>query len=111
MSTGAAMQKMRICAASEMSDGDMRRVEVRPPIAIFRVEGEFFATAATCTHMESCLTEGYLDDDVVECSLHGAKFSVRDGRALALPAMEPLQTFTVEVEGGDVYVEVPEDAA
>jgi nitrite reductase/ring-hydroxylating ferredoxin subunit len=105
------MQKMRICAASEMADGDMRRVEARPAIAIFRVEGEFFATAATCTHMESCLTEGYLDDDVVECALHGAKFNVRDGRALALPATTPLQTFPVHVEGGDIYVEVGEDAA
>ena len=100
------MQKVRICAASEMSDGDMRRLEVRPPIAIFRVEGEFFATAATCTHMESCLTEGYLDDDVVECALHGAKFNVRDGRALALPATTPLQTFPVHVEDGEVFVEV-----
>jgi 3-phenylpropionate/trans-cinnamate dioxygenase ferredoxin subunit len=103
------MQKKRICAASELSDGDMRRVETRPPIAIYRVEGEFFATAATCTHMESCLTEGYLDDDVVECALHGAKFSVRDGRALALPATEPLQTFAVEVSGGEIYVELPDE--
>jgi 3-phenylpropionate/trans-cinnamate dioxygenase ferredoxin subunit len=105
------MQKMRICRASEMSDGDMRRVEVRPPIAIYRVEGEFFSTAATCTHMESCLTEGYLDDDIVECALHGAKFSVRDGRVVARPAVEPLQTFAVVVEDGDVYVELPEEAA
>jgi nitrite reductase/ring-hydroxylating ferredoxin subunit len=102
------MQRKRVCAASEMSDGDMRRVEVCPPIVIYRVEGVFFATAATCTHMESCLTEGYLDDDTVECALHGAKFSVRDGRALTLPATQPLQTFAVEVEGGDVYVQVSE---
>lgn len=105
------MQKKRVCAVSEMSDGDMRRVEVRPPIAVYRVEGKFFATAATCTHMESCLAEGYLDDDVVECALHGAKFSVRDGRALSLPATESLQTFPVQVSGGDVWVEVPDDAA
>lgn len=104
------MKKMRICAVSEMTDGDMRRVNVRPPIAIYRVAGEFFATAATCTHLESCLTEGYLDDDVVECALHGAKFNVRDGRALALPATTPLQTFPLHVEGGDVYVEIQEDA-
>lgn len=101
------MQKKRVCAASEMSDGDMRRIETRPAIAIYRVEGEFFATAASCTHMESCLTEGYLDDDVVECVLHGAKFSVRDGQALSLPAAKSLQTFAVEVLDGDVYVAVP----
>lgn len=102
------MHKKRVCSASEMSDGDMLRVEACPPIAIYRVDGEFFATAATCTHMESCLTEGYLDDDIVECALHGAKFNVRDGQALTLPAMEALQTFAVEVEGDDVYVAVPE---
>jgi nitrite reductase/ring-hydroxylating ferredoxin subunit len=103
------MQKKRVCATSEMSDGDMRRLETRPAIAIYRVEGEFFATSATCTHMESCLTEGYLDDDVVECALHGAKFSVRDGRALALPGAKPLETFAVEVYGGDVYVALPDE--
>ena len=105
------MQKRRVCPAAEMSDGDMRRVEAQIPIAIYRVNGEFFATAATCTHMDSCLTEGYLDDDVVDCLLHGAQFSERDGRALSLPATEPLQTFSVEVSEGDVYVEVPDEAS
>lgn len=105
------MQKKRICATSEMNDGDMWRVECHPPIALFRVEGEFFATAATCTHMESCLTDGYLDEDVVECALHGAKFNVRDGRALALPATTPLQTFPIHVESGVVYVEIPDAAS
>jgi nitrite reductase/ring-hydroxylating ferredoxin subunit len=100
------MQRRRVCAVSEMDDGDMRRIEAQPPIAIYRVKGQFFATAATCTHMESCLTEGYLDDDIVECALHGARFSVRDGRALSLPATRPLRTFPVQVAGGDVWVEV-----
>lgn len=105
------MSLIRVCAMSDMSDGDMRRLEHRTPIAIYRVAGEFFATAATCTHMESCLTDGYLDNDIVECALHGAKFNVRTGRALALPATEPLRTFNVCLDADDVFVDLPDDSA
>lgn len=97
---------IKACSVADMADGDMLRVETRPPIAIYRVGDDFYATEATCTHMTSCLTEGYLDGDVVECSLHMAKFCVRTGKALSLPATVPLRTFPVTVTGGDVLVDV-----
>lgn len=99
----------RACEVEAMEPGDMLRLETRPPIAVYRVDDEFFATAATCTHMESCLTEGYLDDDEVECALHAATFNVRTGKALSLPATVSLRTFDVSVEEDGVYVEIPDD--
>ncbi len=102
-----ATNRQKACAASDLSDGDMLRLETRPPIAIYRVGDDFYATEATCTHMDSCLTEGYLDGDQVECSLHMARFCVRTGKALTLPATVALRTFKVEVEDDAVFVEVP----
>ncbi|WP_292023110.1 non-heme iron oxygenase ferredoxin subunit [Maritimibacter sp. UBA3975] len=98
------MKWKAFCAVDDLEDGDMRSFCHQPKIAIYRVGDEFLATGAICTHMESDLTEGYLDDDVVECALHAATFNVRDGRALSLPATEPLTTYPVRVEGGMVEV-------
>jgi 3-phenylpropionate/trans-cinnamate dioxygenase ferredoxin component len=76
-----------------------------PPIAIFNVDGEFFATEDTCTHAKSSLAaEGYIDGDVVECGYHLARFCVRDGRVLTPPASSPLQTYAVSVSDGRIYV-------
>lgn len=100
---------LSVCRVEDVEPGEMFRVESQPAIAIYRVEDEFFATAATCTHMESCLTEGYLDDDVVECALHAATFCVRNGKAMSLPATVSLRTFDVQVKDGEVLLELPED--
>ncbi len=101
------INRLRACSVADMNDGDMLRVETNPPAAVYRVGEEFYATEATCTHMESCLTEGYLDGDVVECALHGARFCVRTGRALSLPATIPLRVFKVSVSDDSVFLEIP----
>lgn len=75
-------------------------------IAIYNVDGELYATDDVCTHDEASLCEGTLDGDVIECPLHGARFNVRTGAVLALPAVVPVETFPVKVEGGEVKVRV-----
>lgn len=97
----------RVCAADDLGPGDAVAVPVNPPIAVFNVEGEFLATADTCTHAESSLADGYLEGDQVECSWHFARFCLRTGKALTPPATEPVETYQVKVEGGVVYVLVP----
>jgi len=75
-------------------------------IALFRTEdGQFFATADTCTHEQWSLGEdGDLEGEEIVCPLHMARFDLRTGRALCLPATAALQTFAVEIEGDKVYV-------
>ncbi|MCR1784992.1 non-heme iron oxygenase ferredoxin subunit [Nocardioides carbamazepini] len=85
----------------------MTAINTEPPVAVYNVDGEFFSTADTCTHMKSSLTEGYLDGDQVECALHMATFCVRDGRATALPATVPLRTFEVKIEDNTLKVRLP----
>ena len=97
---------LRACAAADLPPGEAIKVETTPPVAVFNVDGEFFATADTCSHDESSLSDGYIDDDIVECAYHFAKFCIRTGAVLSLPATRPLRSYAVKVEDGDVFVEV-----
>jgi nitrite reductase/ring-hydroxylating ferredoxin subunit len=97
---------LRACSVEDVAPGEAIALPVTPPLAVFNVDGEFYATDDTCTHEDSSLADGYIDSDVVECAFHFARFSIRDGRALALPATEPLQSYETHVADGMVYVKV-----
>ena len=96
----------RACAVDEISPGEAIAMQLSPPIAVFNVDGEFYAVDDTCTHAESSLADGYIDGDIVECAFHFAKFSIKEGTALTAPAFEPLKTYETFVADGEVYVNV-----
>lgn len=98
--------RLRVCATDELGPGEVRPVAVDPPVAVYNVGGEFYAIDDTCTHAEYTLSEGYVDDDQVECALHGARFCITDGKALCLPATVHLGTHPVVVEDGVIYVDL-----
>jgi 3-phenylpropionate/trans-cinnamate dioxygenase ferredoxin subunit len=75
-------------------------------IAVFNVDGEFYAIDDVCTHDGGPLAEGELDGCEIECPRHGARFDVRTGKALCLPATEPVATHRVTVKDGGLYVEI-----
>jgi nitrite reductase/ring-hydroxylating ferredoxin subunit len=84
-------------------------IPVKPPVVVFHLEDGFFATDDTCTHAESSLGEGYLEDGTVECEFHFAKFDIRTGAPLTPPAVTPLATYPVVVHHGTVYVDLRGD--
>lgn len=100
------MTWLRACSVEDLEDGDAVQVEVEPPIAVFNVEGAYYALNDTCTHDKSSLADGYIDGDQVECAWHFAKFSIKTGEVLSPPATVPLCTYQVRVEGDDVMVHV-----
>ena len=73
-------------------------------IAVFNVEGQFYAIDDVCTHDGGPLAEGDLIGNEIRCPRHGARFDVRTGKALCFPAIEPVATHPVEVRGEGVYV-------
>lgn len=75
------------------------------PILVCKVDGEVHAVQDTCTHDTWSLADGFLEGDVVECSLHFAKFCVRTGKVKALPACEALKVFPAKIEDGYVLVD------
>jgi len=96
----------KVCRADEIADGSARQIKGDNPIAVFHVGNEFFATDDTCTHAKFSLADGYIEGEEVVCALHEARFCLRTGRALSFPAVVPLRTYPVRVEGGEVFVEV-----
>ena len=107
------MSWIRACQASAVADGEAVVVERSPlpPIAVFNLDGDFYATDDTCTHDKYSLADGYVDDGVVECALHMAKFNIRTGKVLSPPATEDVATYDVKVEDGIVYVDTGTDAS
>lgn len=101
------------CQVDDLADGDSMTVETGgEPIALYRVGNAFYATSDTCTHEKWSLgEEGDLDGFEITCTLHNARFDVRDGKALCFPATVNLTRYSVVVEDGKVYVAPAEVAA
>jgi nitrite reductase/ring-hydroxylating ferredoxin subunit len=98
--------KVRVCKAAELEPGMAVRVHADgTPIAVFNIEGSYYAIADTCTHEEASLSEGYVDEDIVECPKHGAMFHIPTGEVRSLPATKSERTFPTVVEDGDLFVE------
>lgn len=97
---------IRACAVGELEPGDAVVVDADPPVAVFNVDSEYLATADTCTHEDSSLADGYVEGDEVECSWHMAKFCLRTGKALTLPATIDLKTYETKIEDDEVFVAV-----
>ncbi len=103
------MNLIKVCQLDEIPAGEMLPIEVDelPPVALYNVDGELFATSNICTHNIAILTDGYLEGDTVECPLHGGCFNVRTGEPTHFPCEEPLETFEVEVSDGAVFIKAP----
>lgn len=98
---------VKVAKTSEIESGQARLNNVRGKhIALFNVEGEFFALDNACTHDEGPLAEGEISGHDVICPLHGAKFDIRTGEVLGPPAYESVARYVVRVAGTDIEVEV-----
>ncbi|MEA3509245.1 MAG: non-heme iron oxygenase ferredoxin subunit [candidate division NC10 bacterium] len=76
-------------------------------IALFNVNGTFYAIGDVCTHSEGPLSEGDLDGEVVTCPWHAAEFDVKTGAVLSPPASDPVPSYRVKVEGSAIHIETP----
>lgn len=91
----------------ELPPGQCKKVIINDQkVALFNVDGTVYATDDTCSHAEASLTEGAFEGHVVECPKHGAKFDVKTGEALTMPAWAPISTYEVKVEDGEIKVSV-----
>jgi nitrite reductase/ring-hydroxylating ferredoxin subunit len=106
---GAPETKSEVrCPVAEVPEGCAKKIALpgRAPIAVYQIEGVFYATDDTCTHGEASLCDGWLDGPIVECPFHAGTFDVRTGDALAYPAQIALKTYPVRVEGSFIVVQI-----
>jgi 3-phenylpropionate/trans-cinnamate dioxygenase ferredoxin subunit len=94
-----------VAKAGEIAPGGHRVVDADGThIAVFNIEGEYYAIEDMCTHDGGELAGGIVEGDQIQCLRHGAKFCIRTGEALTAPAYEPTAKFPVRVENGVVQV-------
>jgi nitrite reductase (NADH) small subunit len=100
-------KKVTLAQTDDVSPGQGKVFEAEgQTIALFNVDGTFYAIDNTCTHKGGPLGEGALIGDEVTCPWHGAQFSVATGNVLGPPARGDVKSFVVTVEGSDVLIEL-----
>jgi 3-phenylpropionate/trans-cinnamate dioxygenase ferredoxin subunit len=98
---------VRVGKTSDIPDPGRRVFEVDDQlVVVVHTAGKFYAIDDVCTHDGGPLGEGPLEGYTIACPRHGAKFDVRDGRALTMPATKPTKTHEVKVVGDDIMVKV-----
>ncbi len=104
------MSLIPVCRVDALAEGEAVKVGAdAKAVAVFNINGEFFALDDLCSHGNASMSEGYIEDDgTVECPLHSAKFCLKTGKALCLPATDPLKTYPVRIVDDMVFVDAPE---
>jgi len=100
-------------AAVDIPPGHAALVDVEgTQVAVFNVDGRFFAVDDTCSHAEASLSEGELDPEgcTIECPMHGSCFDLRTGEAISLPAYDPIRVHRVDIVDGVLRVAIDETA-
>lgn len=95
-----------IATTDEIQPGERLVVELgREWVAVFNVDGQYYAIQDLCTHDDGPLAEGELNGCVIECPRHGAQFDIRNGKVLSPPAVVDVPVYKVRVQGNDIQLE------
>jgi len=98
---------VKVAKTNEIASGQARGVEVNGKgLALFNIDGNFYALDDTCTHKGEPLSEGAIAGEEVTCPWHKAKFNIRTGHVLGPPARHGVGRYNVRVTGTDIEVEV-----
>ena len=98
---------IKIGNKSNIAAGSSMAVEVHgQQVAVFNVDGTFYALGGTCTHRGGPLAEGQIDGLTVTCPWHRAQFDLKTGNVLAPPAPRSVPTYKVVIEGDDLSIEL-----
>ncbi len=100
-------QFIRVVSPADLAPGEASCVEVAgKTIALFNLDGTFYAIDNACTHRGGPLSEGEISGGEVTCPWHGAVYNIKTGAVLASPAPRGVQAYAVRVQGADIEVEV-----
>jgi 3-phenylpropionate/trans-cinnamate dioxygenase ferredoxin component len=98
---------VRVAAVAEVPPGTLLAVDVGEiSVCLANADDQIYAFRNNCSHRDFQLDTGDLEGERVTCAWHGARFDIRTGRALSLPAIKPIVTYEVRVENGDIFVAV-----
>ena len=94
-----------VAKVGEIPEGGVKIVRIDDQeVAVFHLQDGYYAIDDVCTHDGGPLAEGAVEGDVIECPRHGARFDIKTGAVLSLPATAPVPTYAVKVEGDEIKV-------
>jgi len=104
------MREIPVVTLDLLDEGEARGVRVEGrDVVLCVVEGEIYALEGMCTHEDLPLDGGEVEDGVLTCEWHGARFDVCTGHARTLPATQPLRTYETRVKDGWVFLLLPDE--
>jgi 3-phenylpropionate/trans-cinnamate dioxygenase ferredoxin subunit len=99
------MRFVTVATTTDIAPGSVKYVEIEDyRLAICNVGGAFYCIEDVCTHDGGPLDQGNLEGDIIECPRHGARFNVTSGAVVRMPAVAPVETYEVRIEGTDIKV-------
>jgi 3-phenylpropionate/trans-cinnamate dioxygenase ferredoxin subunit len=103
----------KVLSLTDLAPDTAKRVVLdgTPIAVVLDSSGTVHAIGDTCTHGDISLSEGFVEDDTLECWAHGSKFELTTGKPLSLPAYEPVPVFAVEIIDGDVFIDTEKKLA
>lgn len=99
-----------VASLDELPNGERLYLEIGDlDVIVFNIAGDYYAIADLCSHDQEPLDDGTLDGHVIICPRHGARFDLRTGAALTLPAVEDIPAYPVQVRNDQIEVGFPKD--
>ena len=100
------MELITVAKTSELAPGQAKCVQLKgQAVAVFNINGTYYAIEDTCTHVGGPLSEGEVEGAAVTCPWHGAQFDLKTGKVLGPPAATDVRSFRVQVEGDEIKLE------
>ena len=98
----------RLCSVNdfEVDDEPIKVTVEGRDLAVYQLEGHFFASDDLCTHGEASLSDGEIEDGKIICPFHLGSFDIRTGEPAAAPCIKPLKVYRVIRDGDDLFVEL-----
>lgn len=110
MVAGIEYEFIHVISLDQLNNGERVFIEVNDhPIVLFNVANEIFAIGDLCTHDDGPLGDGDIEDHVIICPRHGARFDIRSGKALSLPAIVDTPFYPTRIVDGQIEIGFPID--
>jgi 3-phenylpropionate/trans-cinnamate dioxygenase ferredoxin subunit len=102
------LEFINVCSVEDLSEGGRLFIDIDDlQIVILNIRGQFYAIADLCSHDDGPVGEGILEGYEIICPRHGARFDVRNGQVLALPAFVDIPSYPVRIIDSQVEVGLP----
>lgn len=112
METPVTADWVEAADVAEFADTDRKQVDLggENQVGLFKLgEDDYAAIGIWCSHQRTTLMPGDVEDGEIMCPLHGARFDLRTGKNLSLPAVRPVASYGVKVENGKIYIKAHDD--